>query len=50
VLLVEQNALRALEVADRAYVVERGTVLLSGAGADLLSNPDVRKAYLGISH
>ncbi len=50
VLLVEQNALRALEVADRAYVVERGTVLLSGAGADLLSNPEVRKAYLGISH
>ena len=49
VLLVEQNALRALEVADRAYVVERGTVLLSGTGADLQRNPEVRTAYLGIS-
>jgi branched-chain amino acid transport system ATP-binding protein len=47
ILLVEQNALRALEVADRAYVVETGRVLMSGSGATLLKNPDVQKAYLG---
>ena len=47
ILLVEQNALRALEVADRAYVVETGRILLSGTGAELKRNPEVRKAYLG---
>jgi branched-chain amino acid transport system ATP-binding protein len=47
ILLVEQNALRALEIADRAYVVEAGRILLSGTGAALLRNPDVQKAYLG---
>ena len=47
ILLVEQNALRALEVADRAYVVETGRILLSGTGAALRQNPEVRKAYLG---
>jgi branched-chain amino acid transport system ATP-binding protein len=47
ILLVEQNALRALEVADRAYVVETGQILLSGSGAALRRNPEVRKAYLG---
>jgi ABC-type branched-subunit amino acid transport system ATPase component len=47
ILLVEQNALRALDVADRAYVVETGQVLLSGPGAALRRNPEVRKAYLG---
>ncbi|HEY8678612.1 MAG TPA: ATP-binding cassette domain-containing protein [Candidatus Dormibacteraeota bacterium] len=47
ILLVEQNALRALEVADRAYVVETGRILLSGTGADLRRNPDVQRAYLG---
>ncbi len=47
ILLVEQNALRALEVADRAYVVETGRILLSGTGADLRKNPQVQKAYLG---
>jgi ABC-type branched-subunit amino acid transport system ATPase component len=47
ILLVEQNALRALEVADRAYVVETGRILLSGTGAGLLHDPEVRKAYLG---
>src|SRR5439155_1106809 len=47
VLLVEQNALRALELADRAYVVETGRILLSGTGSALRRNPEVRKAYLG---
>ena len=47
ILLVEQNALRALEIADRAYVVETGRILLSGTGAALLRNPEVQRAYLG---
>jgi ABC-type branched-subunit amino acid transport system ATPase component len=47
ILLVEQNALRALAIADRAYVLETGQVLLSGTGDDLLHNPAVRRAYLG---
>jgi branched-chain amino acid transport system ATP-binding protein len=47
ILLVEQNALRALEIADRAYVVETGRILLSGTGQALLRNPEVRRAYLG---
>jgi branched-chain amino acid transport system ATP-binding protein len=47
ILLVEQNALRALEIADRAYVVETGRILLSGTGAALRRNSEVQKAYLG---
>ena len=47
ILLVEQNALRALAIADRAYVIETGQILLSGTGDDLLHNPAVRRAYLG---
>jgi ABC-type branched-subunit amino acid transport system ATPase component len=47
ILLVEQNALRALEIADRAYVVETGRILLSGSGASLRRNPEVQRAYLG---
>jgi ABC-type branched-subunit amino acid transport system ATPase component len=47
ILLVEQNALRALEIADRAYVLETGQIRLSGSGDDLLHNPAVRRAYLG---
>ncbi len=47
ILLVEQNALRALEIADRAYVLETGRIPLSGTGYDLLHNPSVRRAYLG---
>ncbi len=49
VLLVEQNAAQALEVSDKAYVLETGRVVLSGAGRDLLENPRVRQAYLGIA-
>jgi branched-chain amino acid transport system ATP-binding protein len=44
---VEQNALRALAIADRAYVIETGQILLTGSGDDLLHNPAVRRAYLG---
>ncbi len=47
-LLVEQNANLALEVASRAYVLENGEVSISGSAADLLGNPKVQAAYLGI--
>ena len=47
VLLVEQNALMALEIADRAYVLESGTITLEGSGAELAENDSVRRAYLG---
>jgi branched-chain amino acid transport system ATP-binding protein len=47
VLLVEQNALMALEVANRAYVLETGTIALSGDAKDLSENEQVRKTYLG---
>jgi branched-chain amino acid transport system ATP-binding protein len=47
ILLVEQNAAMALDVAGRAYVLETGAVVLSGAAADLAQDPDVRRAYLG---
>jgi len=48
ILLVEQNAHAALAIADRAYVIETGTIALSGAGAELLHNEKVREAYLGM--
>jgi branched-chain amino acid transport system ATP-binding protein len=48
ILLVEQNLKKALEVADRGYVVETGTISLRGTSAELLANPAVRAAYLGI--
>jgi len=47
VLLVEQNAKMALSIADRAYVLETGRVVLSGAAKELLDNEEVRRAYLG---
>jgi branched-chain amino acid transport system ATP-binding protein len=47
VLLVEQNARAALKVADRAYVLETGRIILSGAAADLLQDRQVTRAYLG---
>lgn len=49
VLIVEQNAVQALRLADRAYVLESGTVSLAGNAADLLEDPRVRSAYLGLS-
>ncbi|MGE5850548.1 MAG: ABC transporter ATP-binding protein, partial [Candidatus Methylomirabilota bacterium] len=48
ILLVEQNVRQALEVAERAYVLETGRIRLSGAGRELLGSPHVRKAYLGL--
>ena len=47
VLLVEQNAKRALSIADRAYVLETGFITLSGTGEELANDERVRKAYLG---
>ena len=47
ILLVEQNAQMALSVADRAYVLETGRVVMDGTGAELLTNERVRSAYLG---
>jgi len=47
ILLVEQNARRALQIADRAYVMESGLITLSGAAKNLLDDPKVRAAYLG---
>ena len=50
VFLVEQNAHRALRLAHRAYVMVNGTITLSGSGAELLANPEVRAAYLEGGH
>lgn len=47
ILLVEQNARLALKFAQRAYVLENGRLVLEGPSADLLNNPEVKKAYLG---
>ena len=47
ILLIEQNANMALQTADTGYVLETGRIGLSGTGAELLSNEDVKKAYLG---
>lgn len=47
VLLVEQNASRALQIADRAYVMESGLISMSGEAREMLSDPKVRAAYLG---
>ena len=48
ILLVEQNAHKALEVAHRAYVLETGSIVQAGSGKELLDSPDVQRAYLGI--
>lgn len=47
VLLIEQNANMALKIADYGYVLQTGSIIMSGTGAELLSNEEVRKAYLG---
>jgi branched-chain amino acid transport system ATP-binding protein len=49
ILLIEQNAKLALEVSNRGYVMESGTITLSGDASQLLSDPKVREAYLGES-
>jgi branched-chain amino acid transport system ATP-binding protein len=48
ILLVEQNANQALAIADRGYVLETGRIILAGTGRELLVNPQVRAAYLGM--
>lgn len=47
ILLVEQNAQMALKIADRAYVLESGRIVLSGTGAELIESDEIKKAYLG---
>jgi branched-chain amino acid transport system ATP-binding protein len=47
VLLVEQNAHKALEIAHRAYCLETGSIVLTGSGKELLNDPKVKEAYLG---
>ena len=47
VLLVEQNAKMALSIADRAYVMETGNIVMTGTGAELGNSPEIQKAYLG---
>lgn len=47
ILLVEQNAMQALKIADKAYVLETGSIVLEGTGQDLLNSPEVQKVYLG---
>jgi branched-chain amino acid transport system ATP-binding protein len=48
ILLVEQNALMALEVAARGYVLQSGAIIQSGTGAALLDDETIRRAYLGV--
>jgi branched-chain amino acid transport system ATP-binding protein len=48
VLVIEQNARRALEVADHGYILEQGRIVLEGSAADLSENPDVKEFYLGL--
>jgi len=48
ILLVEQNVRKSLELAERAYVIEHGRIVMSGKSADLMKNTEIRKAYLGI--
>lgn len=47
ILLVEQNASMALQIADRAYVIETGSIVLSGTGTELMQSESIKKAYLG---
>jgi len=47
ILLVEQNASMALQIADKAYVMETGSIVLSGTGEELMKSDDIKKAYLG---
>ena len=50
ILLVEQHIKNALAVADRGFVIESGRVTLSGLSSDLITNPDLRRAYMGQLH
>ncbi|MDJ0949087.1 MAG: ABC transporter ATP-binding protein [Alphaproteobacteria bacterium] len=48
ILLVEQNVVQSLALADRAYVIENGRITLSGPAAELIENPELKKSYLGL--
>jgi branched-chain amino acid transport system ATP-binding protein len=48
ILLVEQNVVQSLDIAHRVYVLERGSIVMSGASADIRANPELRRAYLGL--
>ncbi|MDR0357671.1 MAG: ABC transporter ATP-binding protein [Clostridiales Family XIII bacterium] len=48
ILIVEQNVQKTLEIADKAYVIEQGTVVMEGKGSELLLDEDLKKAYLGM--
>ena len=48
ILLVEQRLSESLEISDRAYVLQTGKVVMSGPAADIKSNPEVRRIYLGM--
>jgi branched-chain amino acid transport system ATP-binding protein len=48
VLIVEQRMAECLEIADRAYILQTGRVLIDGKASEIAGNPDVRKAYLGL--
>ncbi|MCX7884542.1 MAG: ABC transporter ATP-binding protein [Caloramator sp.] len=48
ILLVEQNAFKALSIADRAYVLEQGNIIMEGQSKDIANNPKVKEAYLGV--
>ena len=47
ILLVEQNIFQALKIADEAYVLKTGKIVMEGKGSDLLANPEIQKAYIG---
>ena len=47
ILLVEQSVHRSLEIADRAYIIEHGRIILSGTAMEISQNPEVREAYFG---
>ena len=49
-LIVEQNVGHALSIADRAYVIQNGRVVLEGTGRELSRNPEVQRIYLGLGH
>jgi branched-chain amino acid transport system ATP-binding protein len=48
IFLVEQNVMQSLEISDRAYVMENGSIVLSGKAADLIDDPELKRSYLGL--
>jgi branched-chain amino acid transport system ATP-binding protein len=48
VLIVEQRIAECLDIADRAYILQTGRLLMQGSAAQIMGNPDVRRAYLGL--